>query len=153
MSPRSSRRAGDEYDEEKVLDAPCEQGREPEAAAYDEVHAPDDRFDDVDALEQARLPNPAWKRVPRAGQRTDQRPPNGRRDETGDAPGGVHQHRLREVDGRTVREEPDGGLNGDDSERDPNEQGVTACPPLVHVDEHGDCGCRCDPGAEPTQLQ
>ena len=123
-----------DHDEEEALDAPLEQRREPEAAAREQVHAPDDRLDAVDALEPVRLPVPVRERIPRAGERSGERSPDRSRDEERDAPRGVRQHRLRQIDRRAVRGETDGGLNDDEREREPDEQPVAAGAALVEVD-------------------
>ena len=154
--PRDQRehhgRSRHEDDDEEAGDVAGKEKREPERAAGEEIETPDDRLDAVDPLE---LPA---SRGTRAGTGTRRRPGSRRaaaapaaEPRKASAPDRVRDHRRREVDGCAVREQPDDRLDGDEGEREPDQEPVTAEPPLVRVDEQGHRRCRRDPRSRAPQ--
>src|ERR1051325_8921200 len=119
-------RSRQEHNRQEALEAAVEQRGDAEPAPRQEVRAPHERLDAEDALELLRLAELARERVPRAREGAGERPADQRRDKEGAAPRGVHEHRLRQVDGRAVRGQADRALHEHEAQGAPHEQPVAA---------------------------
>ena len=109
-----------------------QEGGQPEAAAREQVDAPDDRLDAVDPLEPRVARNQcgngyqAQASAPASGR------PSGDRAEEREPPDRAREHRAaRGRRSRCARRGPIDRLDGDEHEREPDEQPVAAGAPLV----------------------
>jgi len=133
-------------------DAPGGEGQHPDSAPREQVDAPDHRLDTEDAPIRPRRLDLRRERIPRVRQDTRERSSDHRRADVGESPNGAHDHRLRQINGGTVREQADRRLHEHESNRDERERTGATAPPLVQVERDPDCAREHDPDNQVPEL-